>query len=661
MKDIFGPDGVLAHHLDGYEPRPGQQEMAAAVADLLTRIAPDDEAAGEAASLVVEAETGLGKTLAYLIPAVLSGRRVVVSTNTRNLQDQILEREIPFIRHYVEPELKAICVKGRQNYLCLYRWHQLVSAGQGELFDDSGRGRIESWIGQTRFGDRAELDWLSAHNPLWQKICCRSHFCLGGECPDGAHCFLNRLRREAANSRLLVVNHHLLFSDLAVRRGGYGEVLPRYEAVIFDEAHHVEMVATQFFGRSFSRYQLRDLAGDLERSALAELSRSTQKDLLKKVHALSGRMEQLAAVFPARRGRFPLRELLSEGSELIEKRDGLLRVFDQLAGKLELVGKGREPWEQYGTRCRELREQLEFITAVSFDDLPSEDVRFIHWFERREKNLILSATPIDVSGELRDSLFASVSGCVFTSATLTTGGDFNYFFQRLGLPEETPALSFPSPFNYGEQTLLYVPDDGFPEPAADGYQQALHAQMQELIDAAGGRALVLFTSFKAMDAAWHALEDALEYPMLRQGTAPRHELLRRFSTETRAVLFAVASFWEGVDIPGESLSLVIIDKLPFEVPSDPVIMARLDRIKAGGGNPFYEFQVPRAILSLRQGVGRLMRSSEDRGVVAILDVRLFSKGYGRRFRNSLPPSPLVRTPEDVVTFFEKEDESDQRR
>ncbi len=659
MNTIFGPEGVLAHHLNDYEPRPGQQEMAAAVSELLARIDPDED--GQAGSLVVEAETGLGKTLAYLIPAVLSGRRVVVSTNTRNLQDQILGREIPFIREYIEPELKALCVKGRQNYLCLYRWHQQVSGGQGELFDDSAAAKIGSWIEQTRFADRAELDWLSAHSPLWQKICCQSHFCLGGDCPDGAHCFLNRLRREAANSRLLVVNHHLLFSDLAVRRGGYGEVLPRYEAVIFDEAHHVEKVATQFFGRSFSRYQLQDLAGDLERSALAELGRSEQKDFLKKVHALSGRMEQLAAMFPTPRGRFPLQKLLAEDSGLTEKRDGLLRAFDQLADILELAGKGQEPWAQYGVRCRELQEQLEFITTESFDDLLPEDIRYIHWFERREKNLILSATPIDVSRELQDSLFSSVAGSVFTSATLTTGGDFKYFFKRLGLPEETPSLSFPSPFNYEEQTLLYVPGNNFPEPVAPGYQQALHERIQALIEAAGGRALVLFTSFKAMDAAWDTLEDALDFPLLCQGNAPRHELLRRFAGETRAVLFAVASFWEGVDIPGESLSLVIIDKLPFEVPSDPVIMARLDRIKAGGGNPFFEFQVPRAILSLRQGVGRLMRSSGDHGVMAILDVRLFSKGYGRRFRNSLPPSPLVRTVEDIVTFFEKEDEREQQK
>ena len=305
MEKIFGPGGVLARHLPGYEPRFGQQEMATAIGELLTGPVDAEDAGTLAASLVVEAETGLGKTLAYLIPAVLSGKKVVVSTNTRNLQDQILEREIPFIRRYVEPELKAICVKGRQNYLCLYRWHQQCSGDQGELFAGSAAEKISSWIDRTRFGDRAELDWLSFASPLWRKICCQSHFCLGGDCPDGRRCFLNHLRREAASCRLLVVNHHLLFSDLAVRQGGYGEVLPRYEVVIFDEAHHVEKVATRFFGRSFSRYQLKDLAADIERSSGEGLGPEQRRELLRRTNALTGRMEQFTALFPARRGRFP--------------------------------------------------------------------------------------------------------------------------------------------------------------------------------------------------------------------------------------------------------------------------------------------------------------------------------------------------------------------
>ncbi len=659
MERIFGPTGALARHLPGYEARPGQQEMATAIGELLFDLEDSEDSGAAAISLAIEAETGLGKTLAYLIPAVLCGKKVVVSTNTRNLQDQILDREIPFIRRYIDPELKAICVKGRQNYLCLYRWHQQCCGDQEELFTGSAAERIRSWIDQTRFGDRAELDWLSSASPLWRRICCQSHFCLGGDCPDGRRCFLNRLRREAASCRVLVVNHHLLFSDLAVRRGGYGEVLPRYEVVIFDEAHHVEKVATRFFGRSFSRYQVKDLVADIERSSTEGLEPVQRRELLQKINGLAGRMEQFAALFPARRGRFPLGDLLRTSPSLMEKRDMLLSAFTALADTLEGCGQGREPWTQYGVRCRDLKIELESICAESFDDLPEDEVQYVHWFERREKNLVLSATPVDVATELQESLFSMVRACVFTSATLTTGGDFSYFLGRLGLAEDTPTLSFPSPFPYADRTLLYIPEDTFPEPAADTYQQELHVRLEQLITAAGGRTLVLFTSFKAMDAAFYALEEKIAFPVLRQGDGSRHELLRRFSRETESVLFAVASFWEGVDIPGESLSLLIIDKLPFEVPSDPVIMARMKRISAMGGNPFFDFQVPRAILTLRQGVGRLMRKSDDRGVIAILDVRLFSKGYGRRFRKSLPPCPLVRDVEAVTTFFNQERDDSQ--
>lgn len=651
-RDVFATDGVLAQYLPGYEPRPGQLEMAQAIEELLTRTAGIEECFGSE-SLTIEAETGLGKTLAYLVPAVLSPGRIVISTNTRNLQDQILHREIPFLRQYIAPDLKAVCVKGRQNYLCLYRWHQQVAAGQQELFSGSDRERISAWIETTRFGDRAELDWLAGGAPLWQKICCLSHFCPGSDCPEHQRCFLNRLRREAAASKLLVVNHHLLFSDLAIRRNGYGEVLPRYQAVIFDEAHHVEKVATQFFGRSISRYQIRDLAADCERDAIASLGRKQRNSLLPLVQAISGRMEQLAALFPAQKGRFPLRDLLQARPEITRHCDMLGTALDNLAGTLHDLKDG-EPWGQYGERARELRQELDFISGCVDMDLPDEEHLHIHWFERTEKNLILSATPVDVAVELQETLFTATPACVFTSATLTTGGDFSYFFSRVGLDGECPALTFPSPFNYRERTLLYLPDDGFPEPSHPAYEEQAHQQMEALIQAAGGRALLLFTSFAAMQSAHAYLDERLDFPLFRQGEMPRHELLERFSRQTDSVLLGVASFWEGVDIPGESLSLVIIDKLPFEVPTDPVIMARINRLKQEGKNGFFSFQVPRAILGLRQGVGRLMRRSSDRGVIAILDIRLLSKGYGKRFMRSLPPSPLVRDIRAVQTFFSQE-------
>ncbi|MCL2458269.1 MAG: ATP-dependent DNA helicase [Desulfobulbus sp.] len=648
MDKIFGPDGLLAKHLSPYQYRPGQLEMARAVARLLET--PDEYCADQAACLLIEAETGLGKTLAYLIPAALSGQRVVVSTNTRNLQDQILGREIPFIREWIAPDLKALGVKGRQNYLCLYRWRQLQAAGLADLQTGGEEKAIDSWIAGTVHGDRSELHWLGSGSPLWQKICCQSHFCLGSQCPEATGCFLNRLRRDAAASQLLIVNHHLLFSDLAVRRTGHGEVLPRYHTVLFDEAHHVENVATTFFGFTFSRFQVLDLCGDVERSA-GDGQASKHGDILSAARCLKESVERFAAAFPEQRGRFPLQELLASHPDLPALRADLAAALQEFAQRLESNPASDSPWPQYSGRAWELADRLEKITREQFDDLADEEISHTYWYERSDRNLALYATPVDVAAELHTALYTQVGHCVFTSATLTTGGNFRYALERLGLPAETPTLSLASPFDYQAKTMLYIPGAPFPEPTAPGYPQALHQCLAALIGWAGGRTLALFTSLAAMDKAHAALRDQLPYPLLIQGEAPRRVLLQRFCQETDSVLLAVASFWEGIDVPGEALSLVIIDKLPFEVPSDPVIMARMNHIKALGGNPFNDYQVPRAILTLRQGVGRLMRTTDDRGVIAILDTRLFGKGYGRQFLRSLPPSPVSRDLDDVAAFF----------
>ncbi len=653
MEKIFGPEGILARHLENYEVRPGQLQMARAVDELLADddgdFSRDDNRM--ARSLLVEAGTGLGKTLAYLIPAVLSGCKVVVSTATRNLQDQILEREIPFIQRVVKADLTALCVKGRQNYLCLYRYRQLRAAGQGKLFGGEQDGEIETWIRSSRYGDRTELGWLSADSGLWAKICCLSHLCPGSDCPDTRDCFLNRLRRDAAAADLLVVNHHLLFSDLAVRRGGYGEVLPRYDAVFFDEAHHVEKVATTFFGLSFSQYQVLDLIGDIERTARNEPGGEQGGRLAVAARALEKNVEEFISLFPTVRGRFPLAGVIENQEGLQAALAGLLAGFSRLAARLEDFDG--EPWEQMASRCLDLRDRLEEITAESFGDTDPGEARFVHWFERRERTLTLSASPIDVAGDLQATLYTMVRRCLFTSATLAGGGDFDYFRERLGLPPETGSLVFPSPFDYAGRTLLYVPENEFPVPGAPGYQQALHRRLVELVQAAGGRSLLLFTSYGAMNSAYAALENRLAYPLFKQGDAPRRLLLESFSRQTTSVLLAVASFWEGVDIPGESLSCVIIDKLPFEVPSDPVISARMERVRALGGNPFFDFQIPRAILTLRQGVGRLMRKAEDCGVIALLDSRLYTRAYGRRFLRSLPQSPVSRSLDEVRDFFRR--------
>ena len=647
IQKIFSPDGLLARKLPDYETRPGQQEMAKAVAAVLA-----DESGGKVA---VEAETGIGKTLAYLIPAVLSCQRVVVSTNTLNLQEQILNKEIPFIRRHINPELTAICVKGRQNYLCLYRWRQFASSPQQRLFEsDNDLKKIVEWLKVTSTGDRAELTWLPDDSQLWREISANPGQCLGSRCPDETGCYISILRRKAAASRLLIVNHHLFFSDLALRRNGFGEVLPRYESVIFDEAHHLENVATRHFGLSFSLYQLIDLANDIEKLAEAGLAKKDRDRILQATRALVSQANTFAAIFPAEKGRFPLQEFIDNQPAWDGEILALKETITRLTNRLQAFSRTNEVWPAMEMRCAELLDKLETIIADPFVEDGQSDP-FIRWFERRDKTVALVSSPIAIAALLQESLYTNVKSCVFTSGTLTAGGRFSYFMEQLGLDEDTETISLPSPFDYRNRTLLYIPEHSaaqrFPEPRMDSYSAEIEQQILKIISASSGRALVLFTSFNAMKKAHLFLADRLPFQVLVQGESPKNILLENFQQQTDSVLLAVASFWEGVNVPGESLSCVIIDKLPFEVPSDPVIMARTNMIRQAGGNPFFDFQVPRAILALRQGVGRLIRASTDRGLLAILDIRLFTKSYGRQFRASLPPSPVTRSLDDVGSFF----------
>ena len=651
LDDIFKPDGRLSECALRYEARDGQIEMAKAVAVALSS-GKDTEFRGEnAKTLVVEAETGIGKTLAYLIPAVLSGKRVVVSTATLNLQDQIVGKDIPLVAKIVGQDIPAVCLKGRQNYLCLYRWYQYRSNPQYLLHNDPWLDKIDVWLQQTATGDRAELDWLSEKSGLWPKISCQSNQCLGGDCPESPDCFINGLRRQAGNARLIIVNHHLFFSDLALKKGGFGDLLPRYEAVVFDEAHHLENTATAFFSKSFSGYQLLDLLADIERQAESDLSPETHDDLLALTGGLLQRLEMFAGIFPGPIGRYHLdtlfnamtREKWIEEVELLST--GITRLIDRLTS-CEAYGEG---WHHLAKRAGELNDNFRDI-AFFFDHNGRE---YVYWYEKRERTVTISATPLSVAGELQNCLYGSAAACVLTSATLTSGGSFAYIKERLGLSDEAEFLQIKSPFDYPRQTLLYVPEHGFPDPSEVAFSESVCKRVAEIINLSDGRALILCTSFKGMDALAAYLAEAVDFPLLVQGTASRNSLLHSFREETHSVLLAVASFWEGVDVVGESLSCVIIDKLPFEVPSDPVIQARIGSIKEQGGKPFFEFQVPRAILALRQGVGRLMRSATDRGVIAIMDTRLFSKGYGRTFLGSLPASPVTRNLSDIEQFYGK--------
>lgn len=645
MKKFLGRGGVLAAALPSFEVRDEQIAMAKAVNQVLEAEKGDKEY-GDV--LLVEAETGTGKTLAYLLPAVLSGKKVVISTATIPLQDQILNKEIPILQRALGHEFPVVCVKGRQNYLCLYRWYQYRVSRQGASASDDIVDKIEAWLDETETGDRAELAWLDDSSSFWSKISAHSQQCLGSECPDASLCFVNELRKKAGAARLVVVNHHLFFSDLALRQRGYGEVLPRYEAVVFDEAHHIENIASTFFGKTFSHYQILDCVGDIERQAEADLPPSLGDAIIAEARGLKERTEGFSLLFPAQRGRFPLADFIAEHPGWMEHVQTLLLGIERLAMHLER-------FEAYGDVWKNLQKRVHDL-GTSFDEITSQKEgsdagNFVYWYEVREKAIFLSATPIHVASLLGQTLFRNVDCCVLTSATLTSAGDFSYIFKRLGLHEETKTLKFPSPFNYVENCRIYIPPSTFPLPQEREYNEHLYRDIQRIIMATQGRALVLCTSFRGMEGVAAYLEDRVKFPLLVQGRGSRKVLLERFRSEYASVLVAVASFWEGVDIPGESLSCVIIDKLPFDVPSDPVLQARIAHIQESGGNPFIEFQVPRAILTLRQGVGRLLRSKNDRGVIAIMDTRLYKKGYGRLFRASLPPAPVVRDLNHLFDFF----------
>lgn len=650
LTDIFGQEGRLSSCLTNFEPRSGQTAMAEAVAAVLHGESGDqDYHENKARVLVVEAETGIGKTLAYLIPAVLSGKRIVISTATLNLQDQIVNKDLTLVENVLDQKISALCIKGRENYLCHYRWYQYCSNPQLSLVDDPWIKKIDAWLKKTSTGDRAELDWLSKKSGLWSKISAQSKNCLGGDCPEAASCFINQLRKKAGSSQLLIVNHHLFFSDLALRQSGFGELMPRYESVIFDEAHHLENVASVFFGKSFSQYQLVDLLSDIERQAQIDLPAELIDTLLPSLSAFKIRLDAFSRIFPLKTGRFFLQSLVDELTLTFWKDEVelLSSSISGLAAQLDNFLPYGESWKTFAKRGGELNDKFRDI-ALFFDD---NNHKYIHWYEKRERAVILSATPIEVAEELCKNLYPTVGSCILTSATLSSGGSFSYIKQRLGLDESAELLQFSSPFDYRNRTLLYIPEESFPEPTRHDFLPSVGERVLDILQLSKGRALVLCTSFKGMDSLAEFLEGSFNYPVLVQGRASRNSLLRSFREETHSVLLAVASFWEGVDVVGESLSCVIIEKLPFEVPSDPVIQARIERIKDEGGKPFFDFQVPRAILTLRQGVGRLMRSVTDRGVIAIMDVRLFKKGYGKVFLRSLPPSPITRNMTDIEKFY----------
>jgi ATP-dependent DNA helicase DinG len=648
LRAILGPGGVAAAMFPNWEPRPGQLAMAARIADAIEA----DE------RLFVEAGTGTGKTLAYLVPALLSGRKVVVSTGTKTLQDQIAGVDLPRLRALLERAgvlagpLEWAVMKGLGNYVCRRRLEERDR--QGTLVEDPELARILAFAASSSTGDRADLPQLADDSPLWGEIAATPETRIGPRCQHFERCFVTTMRRRAAAAPLVIVNHHLFFADLALRaRWPEAQVLPPYEVVIFDEAHQIEDVATEFFGVHASTQRLHALARDLARETGVDTVRAgtTAARLAAATAALA---EALRDMLPAPRpgveeSRAPFPDGLESGPAFARYHEldaRLEQIADWLDPDGDAVSRSHRPAEVVGLgrRAAAIRADLSLL----IDGRGREHVR---WLAASPRHVALHASPVDVGPLLGQALGACPGPIVLTSATLTVAGTFDYLRARTGLGDTAAEAVFPSPFQYGRQALLYLAPD-LPEPNQDGFALAAAERMAELATITGGRALLLFTSFRNLRAAEGYLRDNLPCPLLVQGERPRHLLLAALRSRIGSVLLATQSFWEGVDVPGEALSLVVMDRIPFAVPDDPLTAARVDRIRDGGGDPFGEYQLPRAALSLKQGFGRLIRSRADHGIVAILDGRIARKSYGATLRASLPADcPRTESLEDVAAFW----------
>ena len=628
--DLLGPQGPLAARISGFAPRVQQQTMAEAVGAALA----------EVSTLIVEAGTGTGKTFAYLLPALLSGQKVIVSTGTKTLQDQLYHRDLPTLRSALGATARVALLKGRANYLCLHRLENAEleprrRQQQGEL------NLIRGWSGRTRHGDIAELAELPEAAPIWPQVTSTAENCLGQDCPRIGDCFVVKARRNAQEADLLVVNHHLLCADMALREDGFGELLPAANAYIIDEAHQLAEVATGFFGLSLGSRQLLDLARDASLEQRREAGEMTGLDVC--AQSLEKAVHDMRLAFGVEPRRAAWRDVANH-SAVVQGMQDLSNALGNLTEWLKEVaprGKGLENVWQRGVL---LMQRLQQVCGAASDGM-------LHWFETFTRAFALNLTPLDVADLFRERMQAQPSAWIFTSATLAVGESFSHFAAQLGL-DETHSVRLGSPFDYARSTLLYLPP-ALPEPSDPRYLDAFVAAALPVLEASAGRAFLLFTSHRALQEVARRLDGRIPFPLLVQGSLPRAELLDRFRALGNAVLLGTSSFWEGVDVRGAALSCVIIDKLPFASPGDPILQARLEALRERGGNPFMDFQLPAAVIALKQGAGRLIRDVQDSGVLMLCDPRLLNKPYGRLFLSSLPDMPRSRKLEDVEEFFRR--------
>ncbi len=635
IASLFAPDGALAAHIENFRARPQQVEMAQAIA----------EAINSNAQLIAEAGTGTGKTFAYLVPALLAGGKVIISTGTKNLQDQLFQKDLPTVRDALKAPVSLALLKGRANYVCHYHLERTQSDGRFATREDVRHlARISQYAKVTQTGDKSGLSDVPENAPIWMQVTSTRDNCLGQECPQHKDCFVLKARKEAMEADVVVVNHHLFFADVMLRDEGVAELLPACNTVIFDEAHQLPETASLFFGESLSTSQLADLARDTRLEAIA--SAKDFAALPTACDALDKAARDLRLAFKQGEGRMPA--IATEG--LSGWADAIGAVHDKLTQLNSLLEKQAERSEGLENCWQRGQELIHKIKQWQGNNEPDQ----VRWLEIFHHSVQLNTTPLSIAEIFAKQIAGHPRAWIFTSATLAVKQDFSHYQSEMGLLEARTAC-WESPFNYPEQALLYVPQH-MPEPNSPSYTEAVVQAALPLIEASKGRAFLLFTSLRAMQRAHEILtaefdRKQLPYPLMLQGEGSRNELLGRFRDHGNAVLLGSQSFWEGVDVRGEALSLVVIDKLPFAPPDDPVLAARIAQINKQGRNAFMEYQLPRAVINLKQGAGRLIRDETDRGVLMICDPRLITKSYGRRIWQSLPPMRRTRESGEALKFF----------